>query len=149
MLAEPSEAVHLFGVESQQQAMALIRDSVTKEFRMPIFGETTKAKFRKTYRSISPEFFDMLWPNYWGMQTSVWAGSIASFDSGVLPDHPGLQHRVYRMIDYTGEGPEDENGHGTICAILSLMSQPYRMSLLSIKIARRDGTGNRDDLLRA
>ncbi len=41
---------------------------------------------------------------------------VAVLDTGVDPDHPDLQGAIEQTRDFTGEGIEDLNGHGTHCA---------------------------------
>lgn len=41
---------------------------------------------------------------------------IAILDTGIDTDHPDLQGAVVEARDFTGEGIEDRNGHGTHCA---------------------------------
>jgi subtilisin family serine protease len=46
--------------------------------------------------------------------------TIAVIDSGVLPDHPQVAGSIAEQRDFTGEGPKDRIGHGTIETILCL-----------------------------
>ncbi len=41
---------------------------------------------------------------------------VAVLDTGIDPDHPDLADAIERTRDFTGEGIEDLNGHGTHCA---------------------------------
>ena len=41
---------------------------------------------------------------------------IAVLDTGIDPDHPDLVNAIEATRDFTGEGVEDLNGHGTHCA---------------------------------
>ncbi len=41
---------------------------------------------------------------------------VAILDTGIDPDHPDLDGAVVAARDFTGEGIEDRNGHGTHCA---------------------------------
>jgi hypothetical protein len=48
----------------------------------------------------------------------------AILDSGVDLNHPLLRSRIEEWKDFTGEGPEDVNGHGTFRALITLHKQP-------------------------
>lgn len=41
----------------------------------------------------------------------------AIVDTGILSSHPMLSNAIENSIDFTGEGVEDKNGHGTIVAL--------------------------------
>lgn len=41
---------------------------------------------------------------------------VAVLDTGVDVDHPDLRGAIAKTMDFTGEGVEDGNGHGTHCA---------------------------------
>lgn len=64
--------------------------------------------------------------------------AMAVLDTGVLSHHPILQPRIIEAVDFTGEGPEDREGHGTISAILAAMSSAYS-PILSAKVWASDG----------
>jgi hypothetical protein len=72
---------------------------------------------------------------------------IALIDTGVLRDHPLLKPHIVDSKDFTGEGPEDRNGHGTTIAILLVAdseiarSSPPMYEILNVKAFREDGTG--------
>jgi tetratricopeptide (TPR) repeat protein len=81
-------------------------------------------------------------------------------DSGIAKDHPQFAGRVVEEIDFTGEGPADELGHGTIVALLWLRSfldarqglpQDMRkeISLVSLKVATRNGEISKLAVLKA
>lgn len=89
---------------------------------------------------------------------STWARSgaapsgvpIAYLDSGVLTAHPFIRPLLQTAIDLTGEGLEDEIGHGTFVALIGILgaqmpgSTPTYSPIISIKVAgrtpRSDGT---------
>ncbi|MCG8568726.1 MAG: S8 family peptidase [Spirochaetes bacterium] len=41
---------------------------------------------------------------------------VAILDTGIDEDHPDLKQAIIKTKDFTGDGIEDENGHGTHCA---------------------------------
>jgi len=52
-----------------------------------------------------------------------WDGSgvrVAIIDTGIDTDHPDFAGRIAQTVDLVGEGPVDENGHGTHCAGIAL-----------------------------
>jgi subtilisin family serine protease len=44
--------------------------------------------------------------------------TIAIIDSGVLSHHPDIRPRLIEAVDFTGEGTEDQIGHGTKVALV-------------------------------
>lgn len=77
---------------------------------------------------------------------------IAVLDTGVDPDHPDLIGGIEALRDFTGEGIEDLNGHGTHCAGIIAARQngagfigtAPRASLLIAKVLRNTGGGSLD-----
>jgi subtilisin family serine protease len=69
-------------------------------------------------------------------------------DTGVLSTHPVIRARLVDAVDFTGEGQEDENGHGSLVALLLLLHAPDA-SLISVKAVRRDGRSRVGELLKA
>lgn len=76
---------------------------------------------------------------------------IAIVDSGFMMDHPFLQSCVDtdNSIDFTGEGLEDLNGHGTMCALRTTMGGTLKLRLLNVKIIGADGSGSVGQFLNA
>lgn len=54
-------------------------------------------------------------PEVW-TQTQGESVKVAVLDTGVDPDHPDLEAAIVASKDFTGDGVEDVNGHGTHCA---------------------------------
>lgn len=52
-------------------------------------------------------------PQVWQMGYTGRGVIVAVVDTGVDPTHPDLAGRVVKMVDFIGEGNEDQNGHGT------------------------------------
>lgn len=51
---------------------------------------------------------------------------VAVLDTGVKKDHPALLGKVTAEVDFTGEGPQDLNGHGThVACIISCNHEIY------------------------
>jgi subtilisin family serine protease len=73
---------------------------------------------------------------------------VVVIDTGLLSKHPVIRARLVDAVDFTGEGIEDENGHGSLVALLLLLQAPDA-SLISVKALRRDGKSRIGDLLEA
>jgi hypothetical protein len=61
----------------------------------------------------------------------------AVVDTGVIQRHPLIEPRLHSSFDFTGEGPEDVDGHGTAVAIIAILQAPM-LQLLNIKVYARD-----------
>ena len=74
---------------------------------------------------------------------------IAVLDTGIDPDHPDLEGAIEQTRDFTGEGIEDLNGHGTHCAgiiaarknDIGFIGAAPSASLLIGKVLRNSGAG--------
>ena len=85
----------------------------------------------------------------------------AIIDSGVMNHHPQLRGLVAAERDFTGEGPEDRIGHGTVVALIAVASQyrvaqplpasfsEPRISLLSAKVADSQGRIKKQHVIEA
>lgn len=77
---------------------------------------------------------------------------VAVLDTGIDPDHPDLEGAIEQTRDFTGEGIEDLNGHGTHCAgviaarqnEIGFIGTAPLASLLIGKVLRNDGAGSLD-----
>lgn len=69
----------------------------------------------------------------------------AVLDTGVLYHHPLLTGKIVGSVDFTGEGPEDFNGHGTVVALLAAGPRPKGPSILNVKVLDRWGEGSEED----
>jgi subtilisin family serine protease len=75
---------------------------------------------------------------------------IALVDSGVSLKHPQLGGFVLDAVDFTGEGPEDVVGHGTALGLIAVFGdRRYSFSLLSAKVADREGRVREQDVIAA
>ncbi len=86
-----------------------------------------------------------------GLAAGCQKSRVAIIDSGVL-----LEHSLVRMcleprgaVDFTGEGPDDRYGHGTITALLVLSTQNEPVALLSGKVVPGHGAADPRNLVRA
>lgn len=73
---------------------------------------------------------------------------VAVVDTGVLSHHPDIRPRLLKSIDLTGEGPEDELGHGTLVTLLLLHVAPD-VQIVSIKAIGRSGKATEPRLIAA
>jgi subtilisin family serine protease len=69
-------------------------------------------------------------------------------DTGVLSDHPLLRDNLKNAVDFTGEGPEDRNGHGTAVSLILLKTAPDA-DLISVKCIGGSGEGDPKALVEA
>ena len=71
---------------------------------------------------------------------------IAILDSGILHSHPLFKGINILDKDFTGEGPEDRNGHGTLSVLLQLGQYPSNLlanpQFLNVKVLDKDGRGD-------
>lgn len=87
------------------------------------------------------------WDGYFSELENGWSPedgrSIAIIDSGVVVDHPVIAPVLVAAIDLTGEGPQDQIGHGTFVA-LQVLAVAGPTPLISIKVFGGDKNGNID-----
>lgn len=118
-----TETVHLLSARKGHNYLADIYDAKTNRFRRfkampPLGGMTGKGLV------------------------------VAVIDTGLFSKHPVIRARMIEAVDFTGEGAEDENGHGTMVA-LELLRQSPDASLIGVKALKRDGSSRAGDLLKA
>ena len=87
-------------------------------------------------------------PNVW-TQTMGEGIKVAVLDTGIDLDHPDLVDGIAATKDFTGDGVEDVNGHGTHCAGIigarlnnvGFVGVAPRTELLVAKVLGNDGSG--------
>lgn len=67
--------------------------------------------------------------------------TIVVVDTGVLIEHPTLRNRVSRCLDLTGEGNEDQHGHGTSVAAIAA-AVATGADVISVKAIGRTGVAD-------
>ncbi len=79
------------------------------------------------------------------------SGFIAVLDTGVLREHPLLREAVREVVDFTGEGEEDQAGHGTMVALLARVQMfgTLRGKFIILKCVGADGRGAQANLIAA
>lgn len=87
----------------------------------------------------------------WKFETTGHGVDVAILDTGIQATHPELD--VAEEVDFTGEGTEDLDGHGThVAGIVGSQHEEnrgiaYESTLYDVKVLTQDGTGQGSDLL--
>ena len=75
---------------------------------------------------------------------------VAVLDTGMMLDHPWIKPHVLKSKDFTGEGPEDRNGHGTLVTLLLIAGRapwvPFR--LLNPKVLGSNAKGSEENMIK-
>jgi predicted negative regulator of RcsB-dependent stress response len=76
---------------------------------------------------------------------------VAVIDSGVLTTHSWIAAFLEPggQVDFTGEGTEDQNGHGTVTAVETIANLPAPPSLLSAKVVGWSGRADKKNMIKA
>ena len=72
---------------------------------------------------------------------------VAIIDTGLMLNHPWIKRSLEESVDFTGEGSEDLNGHGTMVTLLMLLTAPSSR-LLNVKTMDAKGRGTEEDLIK-
>ncbi len=96
-------------------------------------------------------------PEVWQAGITGKGIKVGIVDTGIDPNHPDLAGRIAQMKDFTGEGPSDNNGHGTHVAGIvggtgAASNGKYRgvaweCSFYTAKVLRGDGSGSMSDVM--
>lgn len=136
--------------------IADLYDEATGSYFGPGPAEEDKPTLKAFYlRSpgATEERFDAVWPRIWELTETVHDERqiMAILDTGVLSGHPLLADCIRDVVDFTGEGPEDRAGHGTLVSLIARMGFPGvpRRKFLILKCVGADGRGAQDSLIRA
>ncbi len=101
-----------------------LHDRETGIWRSPLPTEQERDEYRAQYLSMTDAAaaanFDQVYPMLWRLEhkppVSLPAVMVV-LDTGALTDHPLLAGCIEQTVDFTGEGIEDQVGHGTGCAL--------------------------------
>ena len=130
--------------------------AIQAEMRLPPYDLVELARDAESLASFAGQRQERL---RWGEELlrlpEVWRRTrgkgvrVAVLDTGVDADHPDLQGAIEQARDFTGEGIEDLNGHGTHCAgviaarrnEIGFIGTAPMASLLIAKVLRNSGGG--------
>lgn len=96
-------------------------------------------------------------PRVWDAGFTGQGVTIAIVDTGIDIQHPDFKDRIANTADYTGEGADDNNGHGTHVTSIAAGSGAashgkYRgvapeATIIAAKALKEDGTGRQSDVM--
>lgn len=96
-------------------------------------------------------------PSVWQPGVTGQGIKVAIVDTGIDPAHPDFASRIAQMKDFTGEGPADNNGHGThVAGIVGgtgvASDGKYRgvapdCIFFAAKVLRGNGSGTMSDVM--
>lgn len=148
-------------LESPQLAegnlLGKLYDQVTQKYSVPVPLEMIES-FKREFNQFDKSIFNK--PKVSTLVTT------AVVDTGLMSHHPWINQILHESTDFTGEGTEDRNGHGTYIALLGLSlrvgvygmveEQPEpveilkrEVRLLNVKALCADGRGTEENLIKA
>ncbi len=148
--------VHLMS-DTGGYPLSQVFDKQSGKYFSPITPESLRERIKLDYLrrpGASGDRFDAVWPYLWQLTDVTYreeAGLTAIIDSGVLSAHPMLFNCIREVVDFTGEGGEDQLGHGTTVALIwrrDLPGIPAKM-LIILKCIGEDGRGSEENLISA
>ena len=153
--------------------LEILKDPISGKYRTPVplnqawqdeqLKNSVKYLEKQSFMerpNVCEEDFELEWPSIWAKwEEGPKEGEelpekfIAVLDTGYMTKHPLLQDNVEETVDLTGEGIEDRNGHGSVCALLTLrltsrIPNNFQPRLLIVKVAGKDGRGSPENLIK-
>lgn len=172
-MVDMTEVVEIFEEPGHVSRLDDLKDPVSGKYYIPVplnqawvdewIKNSIKYLEKQSYMKrpgAREEDFEVDWPFTWTKRMEgpkdgeeLPEKFIAVLDTGYMTEHPLLRDIVEDTVDFTGEGIEDQNGHGTACALLTLgltsnIPAIYSPRLLIIKVAGRDGRGSPENLIK-
>ena len=168
-----TEKVEIFEEPNCSSGLAKLKDPVSGKYRIPVplnqvwadkwLENSVKYVEKQLYMekpNACEKDFELEWPSIWAKwekgskkDEELPEKFMAVLDTGYMTEHPLLQDSVEETVDFTGEGVEDQNGHGSVCALLTLrltsrIPAKFRLRLLIVKVAGKDGRGSPENLIK-
>jgi hypothetical protein len=162
--AMSQEAVEILGSSPGEAGslLPLASDPIGGRYLLPVLSDEQQRKNREEAAKhvardalmaelhLNTTEFEIAWPLIWANlhrtpATKKSDSVMAVLDSGLMHDHPFIKDCIEAEVDFTGEGTEDLNGHGTVCALIAhpIILQPR---LLNIKVVDAQGRGTPENL---
>jgi tetratricopeptide (TPR) repeat protein len=143
------EWTELLDTNPGRDLMGEIRDPSTGYWRIPQDSAWSSAESVSTKVAM-----DRLYARN-GLPADLPLRYVAVLDSGLVHDHPAIRPRIELADEWdgTGEGTEDEIGHGTIVALrllaltVSAQRQLFAIRFINVKVADRRGVGSPETLI--
>ena len=151
-----TDPIEIMGAEPTGR-LGDVFDAATGRYFAPTPQPHYRDMLRQLYLAQAPGAdaarFDAVWPRIWELTEYPHDPSqlVAILDTGVLAGHPLLRDCLHEVVDFTGEGGEDRNGHGTLVTLLARLMMPGvpRRKFVVLKCVGADGRGAQANLIRA